>query len=193
MKITLVNPTAEFGELASLHTHFDVRVRRVSNPVDADADLILFDASLGEDDILAQSRLLGGGSRWMVINQGRVPHQILKYIRAGAAGVLKGADAIALQDCVKTIERGGICLDPDMAQLLAMRQIRKILAPFDVLSSREFDVFCLLAEGYPVAYIAEDLGISTKTAFNCQALLRKKLGLDNQAQMTEFAKQHGLI
>lgn len=193
MNITLVNPSAEIGELAFLQTHFDVRIRRVADPVDADADLILFDATIGEDSVLAQSRLLGAGASWVVINQGRGPHQTLKYIRAGAAGVLKGADAIALQDCIKKIDRGGICLDPDMMQLLAMRQIRKILAPFDILSSREFDVFCLLAEGYPVAYIAEHLGISTKTAFNCQALLRKKLGLGNQAQITHYAKQHGLI
>lgn len=54
-------------------------------------------------------------------------------------------------------------------------------------------VFCLLAEDYSIQTIAEQLSVTTKTAFNCQAQVRKKLALKNQLQIFTLAKRHRLI
>nr|WP_225587876.1 LuxR C-terminal-related transcriptional regulator [Methylomonas fluvii] len=74
-----------------------------------------------------------------------------------------------------------------------MRQIKKQLEPFVSLSSREFDVFCLLAEGCSLQTIATQLGISSKTVSNCQTQIKLKLAIDNRDTLTEFANSHGLI
>lgn len=195
MNIILVNADEGLGEeLAGLSSRFNVCVTMTSALSHYDQeDLLFFDAGLGEAEILAHIPSQESRTKWLVVNQDDGPHQTLKYIQAGASGVLKRIDEESLIRCIREIESGGLCLDQDMTQLLAMRQIKKLLAPFNVLNSREFDVFCLLAEGYPVAYIAENLGISNKTAFNCQALLRKKLDLGSQEEIEGYAKKHGLI
>jgi DNA-binding CsgD family transcriptional regulator len=74
-----------------------------------------------------------------------------------------------------------------------MRQIKKTLEPFVVLSSREFDIFCLLAEGCSLQTIAEQLGISSKTVSNGQTQIKLKLGIDNKQQFRQVAKIHGLM
>lgn len=74
-----------------------------------------------------------------------------------------------------------------------MRQIKKWLEPFISLSSREFDVFCLLAEGCSLKTIAERLGINSKTVSNCQTAIKLKLALDSRQAIKTFAKYHGLI
>nr|WP_305891514.1 LuxR C-terminal-related transcriptional regulator [Methylomonas sp. SURF-1] len=67
------------------------------------------------------------------------------------------------------------------------------MEPFNTLSSREFDVFCMLAEDFALQDIAEQLGISRKTVSNCQTSLKLKLGLQGRPTMKKFAESHGLI
>nr|WP_305890925.1 LuxR C-terminal-related transcriptional regulator [Methylomonas sp. WSC-7] len=74
-----------------------------------------------------------------------------------------------------------------------MRQIKKQLEPFSALSSREFDVFCLLAEDCSLQAIASQLGISSKTVSNCQTQIKLKLAIDNRGSLRKFADCHGLI
>jgi len=91
------------------------------------------------------------------------------------------------------MSRDQLYLEKDLIQILALRQIKKILQPFSQLTAREYDVFCLLAENYSIQTTASLLSISAKTAFNCQTKIRKKLTLKNQLEITQFAKKHGLI
>lgn len=167
-----------------------------NDPLEEEAEVLIVDAMLGQEWLGVQLGRIKQRQklRWLVVNQSGSPHEYLQYFQAGAAGVLSDeyVDETLLK-CIETVRAGGVCIEAEMSQILAMRQIKKMLAPFVTLSSREFDVFCLLAEGYPMAYIAENLGISTKTAFNCQTQLKKKMGLANQLQIRELAKKHGLI
>lgn len=186
------------SKLDVLRQHHDLTVSEglISNDSLENVDLLIVDATLGEESIARQVEQIDERQklRWLVVNQSGGPHEVLQYFQAGAAGVLgdKYVDETLLK-CIETVRAGGVYIEAKMSQILAMRQIKKMLEPFITLSSREFDVFCLLAEGYPMAYIAENLGISTKTAFNCQTQLKKKMGLANQSQIRELAKKHGLI
>jgi len=98
-----------------------------------------------------------------------------------------------LFEIVRLIHQGEYYLDKQIAQLLAMRQIKKALEPFVVLSSREFDIFCLLAEGYSLQAIAEQLGVSSKTVSNGQTQIKLKLGIESKQQIRHMAKTHGLM
>jgi len=132
-------------------------------------------------------------SHWLVFNLENNIQQSLQYLQAGASGIVYQLATIKLQQIIHTFSQQQIYLEPDLAQALALRQIKKIITPFNQLSPREFDIFCLLAEQYSIQTIADTLTVSSKTAFNCQAQIRKKLDLKNQQEITQFAKKHRLI
>ncbi|WP_445372763.1 LuxR C-terminal-related transcriptional regulator [Methylomonas sp. HW2-6] len=118
----------------------------------------------------------------------------LAYLQAGVVGVADfGTDTQRLAEIAHRVLGGAYYLDPDIAQVLAIRHVKRLLEPFNTLSSREFDVFCMLAEGFALQDIAEQLGISSKTVSNCQTSLKLKLGLDGRDAMKKFAQSHGLI
>lgn len=116
------------------------------------------------------------------------------YLQSGVNGLLAEIpETKHFAEIVCKICLGAYHLDPDIAQLLAMRQIKKMLEPFVSLSSREFDVFCLLADGEGLQAVAEQLGISSKTVSNCQTQIKLKLKLGSRGEIKRFAFSHGLI
>ncbi len=158
-------------------------------------DLIFFDAALGMEGITLQIQLYQEKKpeiKWLVINVTDT-QQSLQYLQLGASGILTRPSEKILQDCLQTIASGQLYLEADLIQILALRHIKKTLLPFKQLTAREYDVFCMLAEDYSLQVIAELLSISTKTAFNCQAQIRKKLELRGQEGVFVLAKKHGLI
>ncbi len=159
-------------------------------------DLTFFDAELGEENILHQIKLYQQevtSIKWFIIHLNNI-QQALYYIKKGASGIMTGlCDKEMLQQCILASEEDRYYLDEPLVQILALRQIKKILIPFNQLTAREFDVFCLLAEDYSIQEIAGFLSIATKTVFNCQSQLRKKLALEDQQQIRLFAKKNRLI
>lgn len=61
------------------------------------------------------------------------------------------------------------------------------------LSTREFQVFRLLAEGRTAQAIADDLNLSPKTVNNHRTHIMEKLGLKNASELTRFAIRQGVI
>lgn len=125
------------------------------------------------------------------------PHsaiQAVSLLRSEVRGVINSFDdPHQLADAIHHVYQGNYYLDHDIAQFLALRQIKKTLEPFASLTSREFDVFCMLAEGQNLQTIAKQLGISSKTVSNCQSQIKAKLGLITRKALADFAKSHGLI
>jgi len=133
-------------------------------------------------------------SKLIVLNLQNNIQRAMTYLRAGVSGVISARHSQEqMTGILQAIQAGQVFIEPDIAQALAMRQIKKILTPFNELGSREFDVFCLIAEDYSLHYIADQLEISSKTVSNCQTLIKKKLGLSTQAEIAQFAKKNRLI
>jgi len=65
--------------------------------------------------------------------------------------------------------------------------------PIERLSTREFEVFRLLAEGLGIEDISINLQISQKTASNYQTALKQKLGINNAVELVRLAIRHGVI
>ncbi len=201
MHISLVSSTMESLSCVTLFHHLDEitvhEVRRLEELLDKNTplDLVFFDATLGMKDIKQQIQLYQQKKHaitWMVMNVTDI-QQSLQYLQSGASGILTQPNEKTLEDCFQTVFKGRLYLEADFIQILALRQIKKTLLPFKRLTAREYDVFCLLAEAYSIQTIAELLSVSAKTAFNCQAQLRKKLNIRNQQQILEMAKKHGLV
>ncbi|MGH8596304.1 MAG: response regulator, partial [Gammaproteobacteria bacterium] len=88
-------------------------------------------------------------------------------LQAGARGYIgKSSAPKVLVEAVNAIAAGNIYLDPDIAQRLAFQKTRGPNSPIAGLSTREFEIFRLLAEGGTVADIAKRLALSSKTVAN---------------------------
>lgn len=160
-----------------------------------DIDFVLFDGN-GEAQVAAEQiikfRLLYPCSKLLV----SMPQSMvgaMESLKAGAVGVLnQPLSAEQLAAILSRIQAGHYYLDQEIAQQLAIRQIKKFLEPFNELTSREFDVFCMLSEGLSLQEMANQLGVSSKTVSNCQSQIKSKLGLDTREAIEKFAKIHGL-
>ncbi|WP_415880293.1 LuxR C-terminal-related transcriptional regulator [Methylomonas sp. TEB] len=159
-----------------------------------DVVLIDGDAALPDNlDLIDQIKGITPTCKFVALLSHSSAHA-LTYLQVGVTGLLRWfPDAAKLAEIIRTIVQGEYYLDQEIAQLLAMRQIKQQLEPFVSLSSREFDVFCLLAEGCSLQTVAAQLGISSKTVSNCQTQIKLKLAIDNRDTLTKFANSHGLI
>jgi len=61
------------------------------------------------------------------------------------------------------------------------------------LTTREFEVFRLLAEGKVVDDISNLLNIGHKTVANYQTILKQKLNINSPVELVRLAIKHGLI
>lgn len=115
-------------------------------------------------------------------------------LQAGARGYLgKSSRPDVLVDAVRQIAGGSVYIDPDIAQRLAVQKTRHGESRFQVLSTREFEIFCLLAEGLSVGDIAERLSLSYKTVANYATQIKSKLEVSTPAELARLAIRHGIV
>jgi two-component system invasion response regulator UvrY len=115
-------------------------------------------------------------------------------LAAGARGyVTKSSAPRVLVAAVKQVAAGGQPLAGDIARRLKYARGRGGDSPLKQLSTREFEIFCLLAEGSSSAEIAKRLSLSHKTVANYGTQLKAKLGVATVAELTRLAIRHGVI
>ena len=115
-------------------------------------------------------------------------------LAAGASGyVTKSSAPQVLVAAVKQVAAGGRPFAADIAQRLAFDRVRGRDTPLMELSTREFEIFCLLAEGLTSADIAKRLSLSHKTVANYGTQLKSKLQVGSVAELTRLAIRHGII
>lgn len=120
-----------------------------------------------------------------------------RALEAGAKGyITKSCSPELLVDAVMRIGRNETMVEPDLAQRLVMHRFSKeedASSLLNVLSAREFDVFCLLARGYSTREAADELKLSFKTVSNYASLIKDKLNVQTIADLVLLAYQHGII
>ncbi len=113
---------------------------------------------------------------------------------AGAKSyIVKSGAMTDLVNAVRNAADGKTYLCAEMAQKIALHTISADDNPVNLLSAREFEVFCLLAEGLVVEEIAERLKLSDKTVANYQTLLKQKLSVNSPIDLVRVAMKHGVI
>ena len=63
----------------------------------------------------------------------------------------------------------------------------------ETLSTREFEVMCLIASGKTVSEIANLLALSDKTISTYRALILEKMDMKTNAAITHYAIQNKLV
>ena len=127
--------------------------------------------------------------------------RVVAAIEAGASGfLLKDAEADQLAAAIRAAAAGEVHLDPAVASIVARRMRdggressgRGKDDGIAALTARERDVLARVARGLPNRRIAEDLGITERTARTHVSNILAKLGLASRTQAALLAVQHGL-
>lgn len=121
-------------------------------------------------------------------------HFAIRALRAGASGYLtKAADPEQLAEAIHKITRGGRYITDSLAQRLADDLSGRPIVPHERLSDREFEVMRGIATGSTVGEIAQQMHLSVKTVSTYRTRLLEKMGMHNNAELTTYAIQNGLV
>jgi two-component system, NarL family, invasion response regulator UvrY len=158
-------------------------------------DLVLLDLNLpGISGLEVLGRFLTEDpkARVIVISMYDNPVYVARVIEAGARGyVSKNAPPDQIIEAVRRVAAGRSYVEAEMAQELALGNIRPISQPLSQLSAREIEILRLLADGSSLTEIAEAIGVSYKTVANQCSLLKAKLATPRMADLIRVAISHG--
>jgi DNA-binding NarL/FixJ family response regulator len=117
-------------------------------------------------------------------------HDKLEYVsqamQAGARGyVLKDAPGKDIVLAIETVMAGGIYYSAALA-----RQLARPLVHDSQLTSREHEVLRHIAAGQSNKQIARELDLSVRTVETHRLNIKRKLGIEGQAELISFAVRH---
>lgn len=161
-------------------------------------DVILLDISLpGESgvDVLAAIKARAPELPVLILSGFRARHYATYLMRQGAAGYLvKTSDPDEIAAAIRTAAGGRRHITPAVAELLATSLLEHgAMAPHELLSEREFQVFLRLAKGAAIGEIADSMALSAKTVSTYRARVVTKLKLSSNSDLTYYALKNGLI
>jgi DNA-binding NarL/FixJ family response regulator len=153
-------------------------------------DVLLLDLMLPGIDgigVLARLRADGSRTRVLVLTSAGGSARVALALQAGAAGFLyKDVDPDALVRAIRSVHDGHTVLAPGAAGLVAARPGRDVRG-IGALTSREREVFALLADGQSNREIARTLSVSEKTVKTHVSAVLAKLGVADRTQAALLA------
>lgn len=165
---------------------------------ETDADVILVGIDISRQSNLGLLRRIKLLARKIpLLAMGRVHERdfALRAIRAGATGYLSkagGADQLAHAIRTSSTHRpyvNDIVCEMIVESIVDVRASRQ----YDKLSDTDFEIFCLMAEGLTTAQIALACNLSIATVRTRRSRIREQTGLQNEAELVEYAIKRKLI
>jgi DNA-binding NarL/FixJ family response regulator len=138
-------------------------------------------------------------TRILVLSQYDDREYVRRFLKAGVSGyVLKKSAGSDLTAAIRSVHRGGLVLDPDVAREAMLDQAAaangsRAEDPYEALTDREKQVLKLVAEGRSNKEVADELGISVKTAMSHREHIMEKLDLHSRTELIRFAIKQGII
>jgi two-component system invasion response regulator UvrY len=119
----------------------------------------------------------------------------IRALKLGANGYLTKESAAS--DLVKAIEMvisGKKYITQNVAEKLSEGLTRdEGKPPHELLSDREYQVFCMIAEGKSSGDISKNLGLSPKTVSTYKARIYDKMDITNDVQIVRYAIENKLV
>lgn len=140
------------------------------------------------------------GIRVLVLTMHDDPAYLRSALAGGASGyLLKRAVDSELIAAIRAVYRGGIFVDPRLANILVQDVLAKKgtkagpIQTVNILSPRELQVLGLVARGYTSAEIAKQIFVGIKTIETYRSRFAEKLELRTRSDVIRFAVQMGLL
>lgn len=161
-------------------------------------DIIVLDISMGEENSLShvpEIKKLAPKTPILILSMYSDRQFIVQSLKAGASGYLtKEHTTNELIRGIKALLAGKRYLSESVAQNLAdFMAVGGSEHPHEALSSREFEVFKLIASGRSVSEIASILSLSIKTVSTYRTRILEKMDLRSNGELMRYAMQHGII
>jgi len=162
-------------------------------------DVVIMDISMPElDGIESMRQIVKQMNARVLILTVHLEHQVIsEAVTSGAAGYLaKDSLDRELVSAVRTVVLGGTVFSPNVSKRLAEASqvaTRSAPRPLESLTTREREVFMLLAEGKTTTEVAQSLVVSPKTVHTHRQHIMDKLGLRTTTELVRFAMRQGLI
>lgn len=118
----------------------------------------------------------------------------VRALKHGAAGYLtKDVSIATLLAAVQKVAAGGKYFTAALGERLVTQLQNGGLAGHEALSKRELEVMTRLAAGETITAIGATLFLSPKTISTYRTRILEKLGAANNAELTRYAMEEGLI
>jgi DNA-binding NarL/FixJ family response regulator len=193
------------GLRSLLQAHFDV-VGIVSDGREVlaaakrlDPDVVVLDISMPSLNGIDAARQLRSGrcrAKVVCLTMHREVTYAARMMEAGAVGfVLKHSAASELVTAIQEALKGGTYITPQIAAELLDSLRHGVHAGVEApgeLTPRQREVLQLVAEGHSAKEIAAVLHISTRTAEFHKARLMEALGMQNTAELVQYAIRTGI-
>lgn len=163
-------------------------------------DIVITDLSmprLNGIELLRRLREALPETRVLVLTMHQEDQYVLQAVRVGASGYLvKDSAAAELLAAVRSLHagRGHFSTQAMHAMAEQLQHPERVLDDrHELLTTREREVFRLIAEGLTTKEIAFELSISSKTAENHRARVLSKIAVRNTAELVRYALRRGLL
>ncbi len=160
-------------------------------------DVVVMDLSLpGIGGIEAIKRICSRDSKATILVFSMHEEVIFveQALQAGASGyITKSTDPQLLVEAIIRLSKGEKYIDAELAQRLAYEKSRGQDSLISDLSTREFEIFCMLAEGSNTSEIAKRLCLSYKTVANYSTQIKSKLNVSTIADIARLAIRYKII
>lgn len=160
-------------------------------------DVVVMDISMpGQSGLEAISRIrqFDSHARILVFSMHQNPNYALQAMRAGALGyITKSSDPSLLIRAIVDAMDNKLNLSPDIAQALALEKLGHEQTRLDELTVREFEILRLLLEAKSNQEIADILNISPKTVSNAHYIIKRKLDVSSDIELTRLAIRMKLL
>lgn len=119
----------------------------------------------------------------------------LRVLMEGASGYITKESVPS--DLIRAIRRtasGGKYVSEVISEKLANAFLGKTCGnPHELLSQREYQIFCMIGAGKSVKKIAEELCLAPTTVSSHRARILDKMGMKNNADLVRYAVENQLI
>ena len=161
-------------------------------------DIIILDISMpGRNgvDVLKQLRADGLKAPILMLSMHPEEQFALRVLKAGASGFLnKDSATDELVAAVRKVLTGRKYITVTMAEKLADSAAENFdKSPHELLSDREMQVFQMIAQGKTVSEIADEISLSVNTISTYRTRIMEKMMLNNNAELTRYAIENGLV
>lgn len=163
-----------------------------------DYDVVICDLSMpGRSglDVVKQLKTIHPNLPVLILSMHPEEHYALRALKAGAWGYVNKSDgAEVLIPAIQRVIQGRKYISSYLAEQLANNLNKESDIPLhESLSTREFDVFILLAEGKSISEISEQLSLSMSTVSTHRARILTKMNMKSNAELVKYALQNNLI
>ncbi len=165
-------------------------------------DVVLLDINMpvmNGLEVLEKLRSTGNKQKVLMLTIHNEVEYLMRAVEIGVSGyLLKDSDSLVLKEAIYAVNNGETYIDETLTPLLKeqryLRELQREAKSKDkLLSTREIEVLCALAEGLYNKEIASKLQISEKTVKNHVSNIFKKIGVSDRTQAAVYAIRHKFV